>query len=340
MKVKKLFIIIAILFQIISVASIAISKESILLSGKKITLQTAPVDPRDIFKGDYVKLKFSLSSIPFHQLVQEIKKYGLKKGQKVYLTITIDKYGLGQAEKLFLNPPEHKVYLTGYVTSHWPYKNYKPDSEDDCDKNKQPVSVKFGIEQYYVEQGKGKIIESILGKRDEFQQPMLVKVAVAENGDSVIHSFDWANIAMKTEVLQSAQRNGSDDQLNATIRFILKNKHTQAITLPLKDKDCSFTLAPTSGNPLFNQKDNNNIFNRPECGETSTQPEILKPNETVTVDFDLNQPQWLVNYKNNPTALAKLPWEYRYRIIYEGKSVEGINANIVSSAFHGRGNID
>ena len=339
MKVNKLLILFAILFQIISVASIAFTKESILLTGEQITLQTAPIDPRDIFRGDYVKLKFNLSSIPFHQLEKEIKKHGLKKGQKVYLSIAVDQYGLAQAEKLFLNPPDKEVYLTGYVTSHWPYKNYEPDSEDDCNENKHPVNVKFGIEQYYVEQGQGKVMENILGKRDDFQQPMLVKVAVAENGDSVIHSFEWANIAMKTEILRSAQRNGPDDRLNATIRFTLKNKHTQAITLRLKDNDCSFVLAPTSGNPLL-QQSQKTFFNRPECDGVSTQPKTLKSNETVTVDFDLNQPQWLVNYENNPTALAKLPWDYRYRIIYEGESIEGINANIVSSAFHGRGNID
>ncbi|MBT3205708.1 MAG: GDYXXLXY domain-containing protein [Gammaproteobacteria bacterium] len=339
MNIKKLLTTLAILFQIISVASIAITKESILLSGKQITLQTAPIDPRDIFKGDYVKLKYNLSSIPVHQLEKEIKKHGLKKGQKVYLTITTDQYGLGHAEKLYLNPPDNNIYLTGHVTSHWPYKNYQPDSEDDFNKNKQPVSMKFGIEQYYVEQGQGKVMENILGKRDDFQQPMLVKVAVAENGNSVVHSFDWANIAMKTEVLRSAQRNGPDNLLNATVRFSLKNKHTKSITLPLKDNDCSFVLVPTFGNPLLKQK-KGNFFNRPECEEIDSQSKTLKPNETITVDFDLNQAQWLVDYKNNPTALSKLPWEYRYRIIYKGKSIEGINANIVSNAFHGRGNID
>ena len=118
MKIKPLLIILAILFQIISVAGIAFSKESILQAGKQITLQTAPVDPRDIFKGDYVKLDYNFSSIPFQKLDEETRQLGVKKGQQVYLALTTDHYGLGQADKLFIKPPENKFYLTGYATNH------------------------------------------------------------------------------------------------------------------------------------------------------------------------------------------------------------------------------
>ena len=336
MKIKPLFVILAILFQIISVAGIAFSKESILQTGKRITLQTAPVDPRDIFKGDYVKLKYNFSSIPLHKLDETIKQPGVKKGQQVYLSITMDGYGLGQAEKLYIKPPENKFYLTGYATSHWPYKDYKFNATNERDnrKNNHPLNVKFGIEQYFVEQGQGKIMENILGKRNDFQQPMLVNVAVSENGDSVIHSFNWANIAMKTEIIREAERNAPDNESSATIRFTIMNKNTQAITFPLKQNNCSFVLVATSRNP---QKA---MFDREMCRDVEPHSKTLQNNETLSIDFDLNQPQWIVQHKNKPTVLSRLPWEYRYRIAYKGDVIEGINANIVSSAFHGRGNID
>jgi len=336
MKTKKLLIIFAILLQIISVAGIAISKESILQSGKQITLQTAPVDPRDIFKGDYVKLDYNFSSIPFQKLDEKIKQLGVKKGQQVYLSLTTDHYGLGHAEKLFINPPENKFYLTGYSTSHWPYKDYKYNETDkrNSRQNNYPVKVKFGIEQYFVEQGQGKLLEEIRGDRESFQQPMLVKVAVSAKGESIIHSFDWANIAIKTEVIREAQRNAADNESNATIRFSLMNKSTQAITLALKENDCSFVLIPTSRNP---QK---TLFDRELCSDADTHRKTLQSDETLSIDVDLNQPQWIVQHKNKPTVLSRLPGEYRYRIVYKGEVIEGINANIVSSAFHGRGNID
>ncbi|MCP4077929.1 MAG: GDYXXLXY domain-containing protein [Gammaproteobacteria bacterium] len=336
MKIKTLFIILAILFQIISVAGIAFSKESILLSGKQIILQTAPVDPRDIFKGDYVKLDYNFSSIPIHKLDEKIKQQGVKKGQQVYLALTTDYYGLQQAEKLFIKPPQNILYLTGYSTSHWPYKDYKYNDTDkrNSRKNNYPVKVKFGIEQYFVEQGQGKLLEEIRGDRESFQQPMLVKVAVSAKGEAIIHSFDWANIAMKTEVIRDAKRNAPDNESNATIRFTLINKGTQAITLSLKENNCSFILIPTSSNPQ------QTLFDRERCSDAEAHSKTLQRDETLSIDFDLNQPQWVVQHKNKPTVLSRLPWEYRYRIAYKGAAIEGINANIVSSAFHGRGNID
>lgn len=341
MKVKTLLIVTAILFQIIAVASIAISKETLLQTGKPLTLQTAPVDPRDIFKGDYVRLDYSFSSIPYHQLGQELKQQGLKKGQRVYLSITTDDYGLGQAQKLLIKPPDITFYLSGYATSHWPYKNYhkSPAAKKAQHDNNHPVNVKFGIEQYFVEQGQGKVLEEIRGSRDSFQQPMLVRIAVAENGTSIIHSFKWANIAMKTKVIREAERDAPDNQSNATIRFTLENLSKQAISLPLKDKNCSFILVPASRNPQHQQIEKF-VFNRERCDKAVSQEKILKPNETYSIDFDLNQPQWLVNYNNKLTVPARLPWDYRYRIIYDGEKINGIDANIISSAFHGNGRID
>ncbi len=341
MKLKLLFIVLAILFQVGAVATIVISKESILQSGKQLTLQTAPIDPRDIFKGDYVKLDYNFSSIPCHKLDSKIKQYGLKKGQKVYLSIMIDEYGLGQADELLITAPDDKVYLAGYVRSHWPYKKYEFNAvtQIDCYQKNHPVNVKFGIEQYYVEQGQGKVLESILGKRDDFQQPMLVKIAVSEKGDAIIHSFDWANIAMKTEILREAQRNAPDNQSNASIRFTMKNTGDKTITLPLKQNNCSFMLVPAANNPQL-QKTAKSAFNRKNCQGADTRLKTLNPSETISIDLDLNQSQWLVTYKNQPTALSRLPPGYRYRIIYEGELIKGINANIISSAFHGSGNID
>ena len=82
------------------------------------------------------------------------------------------------------------------------------------------------------------------------------------------------------------------------------------------------------------------MFDREMCRDADTHSQTLQSDETISFDFDLNQPQWVVQYKNKPTVLSRLPGKYRYRITYKGPVIEGINANIVSSAFHGRGNID
>jgi hypothetical protein len=162
-------------------------------------------------------------------------------------------------------------------------------------------------------------------------------IAVSKKGEAIISSYDWPDIALKTETLNSPQRNAKDDQASSIIRFTIKNNSTHTITLPLKPDGCSFTLRPTNTNP---QQSDRPLFTRTECDNIIAEPETLKPEETLSLDIDLNRPQWFVEYKGKPTPLGKLPWDYRYRIIYRDGSVTGLKADIVSNSFHGRGSID
>ena len=209
---RSLLVLGAIAFQVTSVAMIAFSKERILATGQEIILQTAPIDPRDIFRGDYVRLNYLFSQVPAQRLEDSILESGLRKGQKVYLSLTTDRNGITQGNHLYTAPPANGSYLSGRVKTHWPYRDYQKNKRPELTRaNRQPVAVKYGIEQYYVEQGKGKIMEEIRGRRNGFQVPMLVHVALSKKGDAVIRSYEWANIAMKTEVISSLEQNSPDD---------------------------------------------------------------------------------------------------------------------------------
>ena len=45
------------------------SRAAILRSGMEVLLKTAPVDPRDLLRGDYVILSYDISSVPGESLV-------------------------------------------------------------------------------------------------------------------------------------------------------------------------------------------------------------------------------------------------------------------------------
>lgn len=49
--------------QVILVGSMVLSRETVLESGERVTLATAPVDPRDLFRGDYVVLRYQISTL-------------------------------------------------------------------------------------------------------------------------------------------------------------------------------------------------------------------------------------------------------------------------------------
>jgi len=336
---KNLLIILAVAFQVLAVASMAISKEWLLSTGQEVVLQTAPIDPRDIFKGDYVRLDYAFSKISMSQLDESFLVNGLDKGQKVYLSLTTDENGLAQGERLSLSPPADVTYLTGRVKSPWPYYGYKKSSAEDRNRKikQQAVNIKYGLEQYYVEQGKGLEMEKIRGGRDDFQVPMLIHVAVSDSGESVIRSFEWASIAMKTEIQKSPQADAADDQASAIMSFTILNRGELDITLPWKANGCSFNLIARTGAPI---SDSNEVFKRTECEAVGATQKILKPGEKIALTFDLNLTQWWVDYKGRKTPMGKLPWDYRFRIVYNEENIKGIRAKIISRAFHGRGNID
>ena len=320
---KSLLVLSAIAFQVLSVAMIAVSKERVLATGQEVILQTAPIDPRDIFRGDYVRLNYLFSQISAQQLDDNILDNGLRKGQKVYLSLTTDSNGITQGNRLYTAPPADGLYLSGRVKLHWPYRNYaKRKRPELIQMIHHPVNVKYGIEQYYVEQGKGLVMEEIRGSRNSFQVPMLVHAALSENGDAVIASFEWANIAIKTEIESAPEQNAPGDQASAIMRFTFKNRSEQAISLPWKPNGCSFTLIPVASTPV---EPGSIIFKQPGCNGVRPVTKTLAPNEEVALDFNLNLPQWHVMHNGEKTPMGKLPWEYCFRIIYNSDDTNDTN---------------
>ncbi len=335
---KKLFVALAVVFQIGVVATMVASREWLLATGKPMVFQTAPIDPRDIFRGDYVRFDYLFSDIPLRQLDEAIQEHGLRKGQKVYLALETDSSGVSSGGMLHTTPPQGP-YLQGYVTSHWPYRRF--GSQDKAQHRKaiadaRSVQVKYGIEQYYVQQGSGYEMEKLRGSRSEFQVPLLIHAVVSASGEAAIHSYEWANIAIKTHIARSPERDAPNEKASAVMEIILQNRGEKALTLPLRADNCSFALIPDHYAP----QDALDFATPRKCKDKPMQTVLLQPGKTHTVTFDLNQPHWWVKQKGKATPPGKLPWGYRYRVQYRGEPIEGMNAAIVSSAFHGRGSID
>ncbi|MFA6177031.1 MAG: GDYXXLXY domain-containing protein, partial [Phycisphaerae bacterium] len=60
---RKLLIIFVVILQVILLAYMAGQRENVLRTGKTIYLRTVPIDPRDLFRGDYVRLQYEISNI-------------------------------------------------------------------------------------------------------------------------------------------------------------------------------------------------------------------------------------------------------------------------------------
>lgn len=112
-----------------------------LNTGEEILLKTAPVDPRDIFRGDYVNLRYDISTIG-----QSISNDGyFNYGDTIYAVLLKgDKFWY--VRNVMHSRPSlqgNEVCMKGEVTS----------------KFENNLIVNWGIESYFVPEGKGMEIE-------------------------------------------------------------------------------------------------------------------------------------------------------------------------------------
>ncbi|WP_286230674.1 GDYXXLXY domain-containing protein [Neobacillus mesonae] len=120
-----------------------------LSSGKEITLQTKPVDPSDLFRGDYVILRYEAEEIPKELVDQDVIKqmdrgwnWGLEE-LGVYVVLE-NKDGIDHPVKVTLQKPKNGVYLKG-----------KLDYIGTNGEGGEVAFIQYSLDKYYVEDNTG-----------------------------------------------------------------------------------------------------------------------------------------------------------------------------------------
>ncbi|MYL65726.1 DUF2157 domain-containing protein [Bacillus hwajinpoensis] len=134
-----------------------VKNEIALQSGKEVRLALAPVDPRSMLQGDYVTLRYDISTLPGTTDLPANKKI------KVVLTPT--------SEGLY----EYGGYYK--IKGHWnkPYEF----SDDHIVVNGTTYSdhdVQYGIESFFIQEGAGQV----------FEDKTLAIIKVSENGNALL----------------------------------------------------------------------------------------------------------------------------------------------------------
>ena len=156
---------------VVTVAQIAVlswmvwDRVHLLSSGREIVLEVVPVDPRSLFRGDYVILNYDISRV-------QIPLKRLHRGSVVYATVqkTNDgkwkllAAGTERPEKL---GPDH-VVLKGRVRHASPRRSGF-------------AAVNYGIESFFVPEGKGRKLEKLRGKKK-----LAALIAVDESGNAAL----------------------------------------------------------------------------------------------------------------------------------------------------------
>ena len=87
MNAKKFFYLVVVFWLLIFSAFIAY-KEYTLQTGKEVLLKTVPVDPRDLFRGDYVTLRYEIGTLNLRDGQAEDMDYmNYKNNGRIYLAL-------------------------------------------------------------------------------------------------------------------------------------------------------------------------------------------------------------------------------------------------------------
>jgi len=141
------------LVQVALVAAMVIDRAGILHDGTEITLQTRPVDPRDFLRGDYVQLRYQISSVKLGPLAGTPIA---TKHAPVFVKLAPDVDGFYAADSVHLLPAPvsgREVLIKGRL-----------DGGFECGGSVRTYcewgDVTYGLERYFVPEGEGRVIES------------------------------------------------------------------------------------------------------------------------------------------------------------------------------------
>ncbi len=155
-----------ILIQILLWGVILASYWMIDWKGEPVMLETAPVDPHDFFRGDYVILSYTISTID-KTLLADNDSGSIERNASVYVVLE-EKGEYAEAVAAYFDKPDHLQAGQKIIRGKVRY-----DMGD-------RVLIDYGIERFYVEENRGRDIEEL---RDELD----VEVLVTSSGRSKVN---------------------------------------------------------------------------------------------------------------------------------------------------------
>lgn len=162
--------------QTLALSYMIYERVSILRSGREIVADVLPVDPRDLFRGDYVIFGYSFNS------QQVVLPAGVKRGDHVYVTLKPKEPGPGQWEVVKADATYPDAVEPGNVVLRALAEYVYPLSEST--KGESSGTLRYGIESYFVPEGSGKELETMVADKK-----IAAVIAVSPGGKAAIKAL-------------------------------------------------------------------------------------------------------------------------------------------------------
>jgi len=191
---RKYAIVSIVVAQLIVLAWMAGEREWVVRTGREVYLRTAPVDPRDPMRGDFVRLDYEMASVPkalcrdgvlewFETKVESHRS--TVRDQRVYAEIRLDPEGVAELISLSDRKPDEGLFLRGRATQVYPSE----------------IEVRFGIEAFFMQQGNAQAFEDTV-RNEKAGVPLNMAVAVSNSGLAVLRGYRWEPLGITVTVEQ------------------------------------------------------------------------------------------------------------------------------------------
>lgn len=141
---RKAWFVVAVTVQVAALLIMIGIKWSTLAYGTKIILKTVPVDPWDVFRGDYITLNYEVSTLDLKRVNSGNEKF--KPNDTVYITLVPDGKYRAAAAVSHRRPESGKLFMKGVINYYDEFSNN--------------ININYGIDSFYVPQHQGKDIEN------------------------------------------------------------------------------------------------------------------------------------------------------------------------------------
>lgn len=120
--------------------------EFTLVTGEEVFLKTLPVDPRDLLRGDYVILSYTIEREPSIQTF--ISQNKLQEGDEFYIGLHVDNEKVANFEQVSTRKPDKSLSIKAKVGEK---------------RGGETHMIDLGIGKYFVPEGRGHEIERLRG---------------------------------------------------------------------------------------------------------------------------------------------------------------------------------
>lgn len=133
--------------------------------GEAVQLEVVPVDPRDLFRGNYARLNYTITRLPVEMADEP---HRLRRGARVYVSLVEGEGGLWQAQRIHHQHPREGTVLRGRVS--WA--------------TTEIAWINYGIEAWFAPKEKALALER------ELRSGAVATIKVAPGGRAALIAID------------------------------------------------------------------------------------------------------------------------------------------------------